>query len=81
MAARFENENFEIGITPTSKGNVYSIFNWGDIPAERIIKLPAGKYKLTDKWTGKNLGVFSSRYVIQSLQPHSAMLIEAEKVE
>ncbi|TAN01746.1 MAG: alpha-galactosidase [Chitinophagaceae bacterium] len=81
MAARFENENFEIGITPTSKGNVYSIFNWGDIPAERIIKLPPGKYKLTNKWTGKNLGVFSSRYVIQSLQPHSAMLIEAEKVE
>lgn len=81
IAARFENENFEVGITPTKAGDVYSVFNWGDTVTQRIIKLPQGKYKLTDKWTGKNLGAFSSRYVIQSLQPHSAMLIEAEKME
>ncbi|MBO9619841.1 MAG: alpha-galactosidase [Niabella sp.] len=79
VAARFENENFEVGITPSEKGTVYSLFNWGDTTTERIIKLPAGSYRLTDKWTGKSLGVFRNRYVVPALQPHSARLIEAKK--
>jgi len=80
VAARFENENFEIGITPGKGGNVYSVFNWSESSAQRIIQLPAGKYRLTDKWTGKYLGTFQGRYIVQSLDPHSAMLIEAKQI-
>lgn len=79
VAARFENENFEVGVTPVKAGNVYSVFNWGDAPVQRTIKLPAGNYRLTDKWTGKELGTSGNTYVIPSLPAHSAMLIEAKK--
>lgn len=81
IAARFENEKFEIGVTPTKTGKVYSLFNWNDTSVERVVKLSAGKYKLTDKWTGKDLGTFRDRYIVPSLKPHSAMLIEAEKID
>ncbi len=80
VAARFENEDFEIGTTRIKEADVYSVFNWNDTAAQRIIKLPAGRYRLTDKWTGKYLGTFSNRFIVQSLEPHSARLIEAKKL-
>ncbi|WP_295712648.1 glycoside hydrolase family 36 protein [Mucilaginibacter sp.] len=79
-AARFKNEKFEIGITRLRNQTVYSVFNWGDMPVERRIKLPEGKYKLINKWTGEKLGVFEKEYVIKSLLPHSARLIICQKI-
>lgn len=81
VAARFENENFEIGVTNLKNETVYSVFNWGEEPVKRMVKLPAGKYQLIDKWTGKSLGIFEKQYDIPSLLPHSAMLIEAKKLK
>jgi alpha-galactosidase len=79
IAARFDNENFETGVLQTDGGIVYSLFNWGDAAIERVIKLQPGSWQLKDKWTGTNLGTFKNQYK-QSLQAHSAALIEATKV-
>jgi alpha-galactosidase len=76
-AARFEDENFETGISQSKSGTVYSVFNWNDTEAERVIKLPAGSYQLTNKWTGANLGTFKNEYRVK-LPAHAAMLIEAK---
>lgn len=81
VAARFENEDFETGITRSGTGMVYSVFNWDDAPVKRVIKLPAGSYVLTDKWTGKTLGRFSGQYNVEALAPHTALLIEGRKVK
>ncbi|HSC51999.1 MAG TPA: glycoside hydrolase family 36 protein [Phnomibacter sp.] len=79
VAARFENENFEVGVTQLKNKKVYSVFNWGDTAVKRSIQLPAGKYKLTDKFTDKELGTYETVYNIPALNAHSALLIEAEK--
>lgn len=77
VAAKFENENFEVGVTQLKDKVVYSVFNWGDNPTERRIKLPSGKHQLFNKWTGEKLGLFEHEYVIKAMPLHSALLIES----
>jgi alpha-galactosidase len=74
--ARFDDENFTIGVTTVGKKQMISVFNWTDAPVTRVIKLPA-KSKLTDFWTNENLGEHSGEYRIENLPARSARLIEA----
>lgn len=80
VAARFENENFEVGVTGLKKYKVFTVFNWGDKPVQRRIILPPGKFRLTDKWTGEDLGVHTNEFIIESLPGRSARIVEAHKV-
>ncbi|WP_052266448.1 glycoside hydrolase family 36 protein [Pedobacter kyungheensis] len=80
VAARFENEKFEIGTTVLKSETVYSVFNWGNTVAKRTIQLPAGKYRLTNKFTGKLIGIYQKAYVINDMAGRSGMLITAKKV-
>lgn len=80
-AARFENESFEVGVTNMDGYNMYSIFNRNDSAAYRRIALPHGKYRLTDVWTGDDIGVFEKEYVIPALPARSARLIKAVRVK
>ncbi|WP_175632500.1 glycoside hydrolase family 36 protein [Pedobacter ghigonis] len=80
VAARFENEKFEVGTTTLKGETVFSVFNWDNNPVKRTVKLPAGKYKLTNKFTGKLIGVFQREYVINEMQAKSGLLITAVKV-
>lgn len=79
-SAKFENENFEVGTIDFHDRTEYVVFNGGDAPVNRRIKLPAGRYNLADKWTGKTIGVFEKEYVIDAMQAHSAQLIVAKKI-
>jgi alpha-galactosidase len=81
IAARFENENFETGVTILKDKLVFSVFNWDEDPVERVIKLPSGKYRLVDKWTSQPIGTYTGEYHIRSLDPHTALLIEAIKID
>lgn len=80
IAARFNDESFEVGITKLKGHDVYSVFNWGETPVKRVIKLPAGKFLLKDKWTEKSLGVFENQYIVSELPARSALLIEAHPI-
>jgi alpha-galactosidase len=79
-SARFENEKFEVGTINFKDHTEYVIFNAGENPVARKIKLPPGKYILSNKWTDKEIGIFEKEYVIDALQPHSAQLIVAKKI-
>jgi alpha-galactosidase len=79
-SARFENEKFEVGTINFKDHTEYVIFNAGENPVARKIKLPPGKYILSNKWTDKEIGIFEKEYVINALQPHSAQLIVAKKI-
>lgn len=79
-AAKFENEKFEVGTTFLSNQLVFSVFNWDDQPTQRRVKLPAGKYQLVDKWTGNKIGIYEGEYLIKSMLPHTAQLIEATRL-
>ena len=75
-AASFADENLTVGRTPNGKGEYLYLFNWGDEPVERVVKL-ARKVNLTDFWTGKSLGQHQGEFRVPALAPHTALLLEA----
>ena len=75
VAARFENEKFEVGFIALKDHNEHVIFNAENGPVKRRIALSKGRHQLKDKWTGKVLGVFEKEYVMD-LSAHSALIIE-----
>ncbi len=76
----FEDEKFEVGVTK-QKTIPHSIFNRNNVPADRHGILPAGRYQLTDVWTGEGLGVFEKEYILPPLAGHWARLIKAVEVK
>lgn len=75
VCARFEDENFSVGVTSLDRKQMVSVFNWSDTPVTRVVKLPA-KARLTDYWSGEDLGLWTGEYRIQEMPPRSARLIE-----
>ncbi len=74
--ASFYSPDLELGITHTGDRQYFHCFNWTDLP--RKIDLPLkGSYRLTDYWTGRELGTFSDHYSVTAIPPRSAVLIEA----
>lgn len=75
VAARFENEQFEVGFLNLKDHDEHIVFNAGNTPVKRNIKLGKGRHQLKDKWTGKELGVYENEYIVE-LAAHSALIIE-----
>lgn len=73
--ARFESEEFSIGVTTLPGREMISVFNWGDQPVSRTVVL-SRKSRLKDYWTGQALGEFSGEYRIDAMPARSARLIE-----
>lgn len=76
VAASFEDETLAVGRTPHGQGEFLYFFNWGDLPAERAVKL-RGPANLKNFWTGESLGNYANEYRVRALPAHSALLIEA----
>ncbi len=79
-AARFNSENFEVGVTDMKGYKVFSVFNWGETLVDRTINLSAGKFRLTDKLSGEDLGIHEKQFIILDLPKRSAKLIDARRV-
>ena len=71
-AAKFDDDTFQVGLTVVTGGVMASVFNWGDEPARVRVRLPfVGK--VTDFWTGKDVGR-ESGFVIEQMPPRSGRL-------
>lgn len=76
VCARFDNDQFETGVTRLPDRDVFSVLNWTDQPVQRTLVLRA-RSRLTDLWTGDHLGVHEDVYRIESMPARSGRLIEA----
>lgn len=74
--ARFENEDFETGVMDYKDRQVFTLLNWGDQPARRVMKL-AERSRLKDLLTGEDLGIHDGDFVVDALAPRSGRLLEA----
>ncbi len=80
VCARFADEEFTIGTTALPGRQMVSVFNWSDKPKARSFSLPV-RSRLTDFWTGENLGIHAGQYDLGQLPGRSARLIEVKPVE
>ena len=79
VCARFEDEDFTIGVTALPGHDMISVFNWSDNPVTRVVNLQR-KSQLTDYWTGEGMGTHSGEFRIEGLPPRSARLIKVRPV-
>ncbi len=74
--AIFHDRNFDMGIMRVSNQTYYHSFNWSDTSADRIIYLDKPSI-LMDYWTGENIGIYKTVYIIKLQPGESARLIVA----
>ncbi len=79
VCARFEDENFSVGVTELPGREMISVLNWSDQPTSRVVRLK-NKSELTDYWTGEKLGVHSGEYLIDNMPGRSGKLIQVRPV-
>ncbi|MEX6691196.1 alpha-galactosidase [Danxiaibacter flavus] len=79
VAARFENENFEVGKTLADGHTTYTLFNWDDKPAIRTIHLEKTS-ELVDHITGESLGKINGAWTV-NLQGRSSRIIEVKEID
>ena len=75
-AASFADKALAVGRASRGKGEYLYLFNWGNQPAERVVKLPR-PVTLKNYWTGELLGQHAGEFRVPILAPHTALLLEA----
>jgi alpha-galactosidase len=75
IAARFDDDALTVGFIDHGRRRLACVFNWTE--SAQSVNVPlAARSRLTDFWTGADLGTHNTAYVIESLPPHAARLIE-----
>lgn len=74
--ARFADDRFEVGVTELPEGDMFSVFNWGGEPVTRVLRLRS-RSRLTDHFTGEDLGVREGEVRLEGVPPRSGRLILA----
>jgi alpha-galactosidase len=72
VAARFDSDALRIGRITLKEREMICLFNWDDAP-ERVSFRPTRASRVTDFWSGENLGR-QREFTIEALPPHSARL-------
>jgi alpha-galactosidase len=75
VAAAFDDLSLSVGAIRLADGRTrYALFNWGDAPAERTVRL-TGRWRVRDVWTDGSLGVHDGVFRC-TVGPRDAMLVE-----
>ena len=78
-AAAFEDESLRVGAVAQKDGRVLCLFNFDEAPQPLAVKLPA-PCRITDVWTGAELGEKSGTLALPPMPPHSARLLRCRTV-
>jgi alpha-galactosidase len=73
-AAEFEDESLRVGAIELPGKRMLCLFNWGDQAQTLTVKLPRPT-RITDFWSGADLGRKEGSLQIAAMPPHSARLL------
>ena len=73
-SATFKDDSFRIGRIDHKGRTMICVFNWEDTPQTFSVDLPRPG-RITDFWSGEQLGERRGVYVVKDLPPHSAKLL------
>jgi alpha-galactosidase len=74
---QFENESFTIGRLTEGGTGWIALLNWDDSPVPRAISFE-GRKRVTEYWTGRDLGTHDGKIEIPAMPPRSGMLLKLE---
>jgi alpha-galactosidase len=73
-AATFEDDSLRVGTIRLAGARMLCLFNWSDAPQTLSIRLPQAS-RITDYWSGAELGRHEGIFAIREMAPHSARLL------
>lgn len=74
QAARFADNSLRVGTIRLPGKEIFCLFNWEDAPRNVSFGLSRGR-RVTDFWSGENLGSHSGEFTIDEMPAHSARLL------
>jgi alpha-galactosidase len=74
IAAEFEDDSLRVGRIVSPGAQRVCVFNWGESLETIAIRLPK-KARVTDFWSGEDLGVYEHEFKMENLASHCARLI------
>ena len=73
VAAEFADDSLRAGLMKLPDREMICMFNWDAAPRTVSARLPR-EVRVTDYWSGEDLGVRKGGLVIRDMPPHSARL-------
>lgn len=73
-AAGFADDTLRVGVVDAADARIVCVFNWEDAPQTIEVPLPRPG-RVTDFWSGEDLGRREGRITIKDLPPRSARLL------
>src|SRR5207247_8430745 len=77
-AADFQDESLRVGVVKHGGKQMYCLFNWGDTKQTLAVELPRPA-RVTDFWSGADLGKRQGTLQIPDMPPHSARLLVCQE--
>ncbi len=74
IPAEFEDDSFRVGVIKLPVARMVCLFNWGDEPQTVSFRLPEAS-RITDYWSGEDLGQHEVTFTVKGMPPHSARLL------
>jgi alpha-galactosidase len=74
QAARFADDSLRVGTITLPDKEIVCLFNWDDAPRKISFGFSRAR-RVTDFWSGENLGRHSAEFTIDQMPAHSARLL------
>lgn len=74
QAARFADDSLRVGKIKLQSKEIFCVFNWDEAPRKISFHLSRAR-RVTDFWSGQDLGKHSGEFTIDQMPPHSARLL------
>ena len=79
-AMRFADDQFEIGRLTLPDAEMVAVLNWKDVPQDIALPLPE-RVRVTELWSGQDLGVQEGHLKWGAVSPHSGRLLRLVPVD
>lgn len=74
VPAVFEDDSMRVGLVKLTDRDMICLFNWDEAPQTLSVRLE-NRSRLTDYWSGEDLGEHEGKFVVKDMPPHSARLL------
>ena len=78
IAAEFRDATFRVGLMKLAAALMACLLNWDDVPQTLSFELPESS-RVTDYWSGEDLGMHAGTYTLKDLPPHSVRLLSGRE--
>ena len=74
QAMRFVGDTFDVGRLSLPDAEMVAVLNWQDTPRDFVVPI-TGRARVTELWSGQDLGVREGSLTLPSVPPHSGRLL------